>query len=118
MLYHPISRYLHQLRPGSSPHTLQRTLAVPTIPFNPIPDLSFTVTLPVLLLLRIRWTIVAPALQQNTHAITPVRFIHEPALVAGVHDFALDAVDDAQGDEEVVPVVREVLARVVEAEGG
>lgn len=44
-----------------------------------------------------------------------MRLVQQPILVLGFHDLFLDAIDDAQRDEEVVAVRTEVLARAVEA---
>lgn len=56
--------------------------------------------------------------QDPTHLFTPVGFVQKPVLPFGAQHFALDGIDDAHGDEEVVPVGAEGLAGALEAAGG
>ena len=62
--------------------------------------------------------IVVSVLQHPPNLSAPVVFIQKPILPFGTQHFALDGVDDAHRDEEVVAVGSEGLTGALEAAGG
>lgn len=81
-------------------HSPQTPLTVPTISLDPLLHL---VSLPLL----------RRALEQFPDFTTLVGFIKEPICVLRFYDFLFNAIDDAQGDEEVMAVGSEILSCAV-----
>lgn len=62
-------------------------------------------------------TAIITSKQHIAHLLAPEVLIGEPVLPLGLDHFSLDAVDDAHGDEEIMAVGAEPLARAAEAAG-
>lgn len=88
---------LYQARASSEP--TQRALAVPTVPLYPSFYLGRFASL---------------CAQHRGYALALVRLVKEPVLVLCFDDFLLDAVDDTECYEQVVPMGAEVLTCAVQ----
>jgi hypothetical protein len=82
------------------PNPSQRPLTIPTIPLSPL-----------LYLLSLRLIVLT---QQRFNPFTLMRLIQKPILVLCFYDLSLDAIYNAQRDEQIVAVGSKVLSCVVQ----